>query len=528
MDPPSDRRVRAHAWLFVAAVSIGAAAWYVATRIGQPIPGPMFTGLCQRIRDAGLAIQPGDWFCRPDPSSSHAIYAGASLLVAVGIALPCAILASTGRRVTALIPLLAAPVIDTGLFMGLWSSDSWLVRPPGPMGRDILLMAAPALAVAIAVRHRHRPKAPRRTRTALEASVVASATVAAVIVIEAHRMIDGHYRDLGGNPFGNHWAFAPAACVLWIFGALLGFDRRWWPWSIGLIAILLSLGPSTALVSPLQHFTTWAPFGEAVPLAAIGLVGSTTRPLAAWLDGRLARGSSTTNVNVAARTQTAAEPLERARRFRPVVVLNALAAAALAISLLMFQTDPMPAHVGTNLPTFLGTRALDQDVRTKMDLREAITAMDGYRVDQATYAGFDAATGKKSDPELAWQDGPLAPALNGAWPALRVSVDTATRDTARVVALSASGNAFCLERTAAGLTYGRGTTTSPEPAKHASQMIRDAITRCGSTRWSASAVRPFPLNDMCGGRDDGYVICRAVQALLVQIMAHPTVRSWRT
>src|SRR5207247_1686599 len=94
---------------------------------------------------------------------------------------------------------------------------------------------------------------------------------------------------------------------------------------------------------------------------------------------------------VSALTDPSAEPPARGPRFRPVVVLNALAAAALAVSILMFQADPMPTRVGTSLPTFLGTRALDQDVRAKIDLREAITAMDGYRADHGTYTGFDAA-----------------------------------------------------------------------------------------------------------------------------------------
>src|SRR5437764_530005 len=81
----------------------------------------------------------------------------------------------SGRRIAALLPLLAAPVIDTGLFMGLWSSGSWLERPLFAMERDIVLMAAPAVAVAIAVRHRPRRNTPRRARTALEASIVVSA-----------------------------------------------------------------------------------------------------------------------------------------------------------------------------------------------------------------------------------------------------------------------------------------------------------------------------------------------------------------
>lgn len=522
---PSGDRVRSRARLLVAVACVGSAAWYVATRIGQPIPGPMFTGLCQRIQDAGLALQPGDWFCRPEPAASHAIYAGASLLVAIGIALPCAILASTGRRVTALLPILAAPVIDTGLFIGLWGSTPWLVRPLSAMGRDALLMAAPAAAVAIAVRRRDRSKTPRSSRTALEASVVGSAIIASGIAIEAHRLIFNHYRDLGGDPFGNHWAFVPAALVLWVFGAFLGFDRRWWPWSIGLVAILLSLGPSTALVSPLQHFTTWAPFGEAVPLALIGLAGSAVLPVTGWVERRLARRSASAGDDLDTIQATGSEPPDRRSRFRPVVVLSALAAAALVLSLLMFEGDPLLARVGTNLPTFLGTRALDQDVRAKMDLFDAVTAMDGYRANRGTYSGFDAAMGEKTDPALAWQDGPLVAAEDGSWLVLRVSLDAATKSTARVVALSASGNAFCLQRTKVGLTYGRGVAMSTEWGKEAGHTIRAAISDCGSTPWSAAALRPFPMEGMCGGADDSYIICRAVQSMLVQILRSPTDES---
>src|SRR5256885_5775778 len=253
-------------------------------------------------------------------------------------------------------------------------SDTSCMDAPGDhvRARAWLLVAAvsagsaPAVAVAIAVRHRPRRNTPRRARTALEASIVVSAIASAVITIEAHRLIFGHYKAIGGDPFGSHWTFLPAAYVLWMFGALLGFDRRWWPWSIGLIAILLSLGPSTALVSPLQHFTTWAPFGEAVPLALIGLVGSAVRPTATWLDGRLAARSSMTVDGVSARVEPTVETPARGPRFRPAVVLTPFAVAALGVSLLMFQTDPMPTRVGTTLPTFLGTRSLDQDVRAKM------------------------------------------------------------------------------------------------------------------------------------------------------------------
>jgi hypothetical protein len=343
-----------------------------------------------------------------------------------------------------------------------------------------------------------------------------------LVGIEAHRLIFNHYRELGGDPFGNHWAFVPAAYVLWIFGALLGSDRRWWPWSIGLVAILLSLGPSTALVSPLQHFTAWAPFGEAVPLALIGLVGSAVLPATAWIEGRLARRSTSADEIIAPQTRTEPLAVDRGPRFRPIVVLNGFAMAALVVTFLMFQADPMFSRVGTTLPTFLGTRALDQDVRAKMDLREAIAAMDGYRAAHGTYAGFDATAGNKAVPALAWQNGPLGPAENGATPTLTVSLDTATHDTARVVALSASGNAFCLERTSEGLTFGRGVARSIEIVGKAAPTIRTAIVTCGSTPWTAAAIRSYPMESMCEGADDSYVICRAVQSLLVQILRSPT------
>lgn len=100
-------------------------------------------------------------------------------------------------------------------------------------------------------------------------------------------------------------------------------------------------------------------------------------------------------------------------------------------------------------------------------------------------------------------------------PYLRVGVVSATDQVARVAAFSASGNAFCLQRTPAGLTYGAGEgsgTTQP-------RTVGDAIAGCADKTWSAAAVRMFPVATMCDGADrTSYLVCRMVQALVTSIL----------
>ena len=185
----------------------------------------------------------------------------------------------------------------------------------------------------------------------------------------------------------------------------------------------------------------------------------------------------------------------------------------------MFRADPLPVQVGTSLPTYLGERVQAQDVRTKLDLRQALAAMDGFAATNGTYRGFDATAGRALDPSLAWSDGHLA--SNGSEPvrALTMSVESATGGTARIAALSESGTAFCIERTGDGsIRYGGGGgETEGEPHLAAFEL---AVALCGSTPWSQAAVRMPDTTRMCDGldRSGGYLICRMVQVLIAETM----------
>src|SRR5213593_3248724 len=93
-----------------------------------------------------------------------------------------------------------------------------------------------------------------------------------------------------------------------------------------------------------------------------------------------------------------------------------------------------------------------QDLRTKLDLRQAVAAMDAYRAAHGTYLGFDAVDGADAAPSLAWVDGARSDA-SGRVPYLTMSVVSATDRRGRVAAVSASGTAFCLERVVRGELY---------------------------------------------------------------------------
>lgn len=85
--------------------SVLSAAAFLWMRAGSNMPPPQFQGVCDRLHEAGLAIVPQDVFCLPVTWTSRAAYVVASLLVAVGFVLSGVILAASGRRLTAFLPL---------------------------------------------------------------------------------------------------------------------------------------------------------------------------------------------------------------------------------------------------------------------------------------------------------------------------------------------------------------------------------------------------------------------------------------
>jgi len=274
--------------------------------------------------------------------------------------------------------------------------------------------------------------------------------------------------------------------------------------------VLLSFGPSAALVWSPEHLTDWSFFGGVAPLVALGLVWSVWRLLVVRLSSRVHR-DPTGAADGSPEGSTVTAPRTGRLRFE----LNAAAAALLLISIVMFKADPLPVQEGTSLPTYLGERIQAQDVRTKLDLRQAMAASDAYAVRNGSYRGFDAAAGLRMDPTLAWSDGHVASTRSGTVPALTMSIERASGDTARIAARSDGGAVFCMQRTGDGsLRYGRAAGEG-DPS-----LFERAIARCGSTPWSASAVRMPDTARMCDGvdRSGGYLICRMVQVLITDTM----------
>ena len=78
-----------------------------------------------------------------------------------------------------------------------------------------------------------------------------------------------------------------SASLLWpavgmaLFGALLGTDRRWWPWALAPVAVLLSFAPATAALVGPEGLQDWSLFGAVLPLFLVGLVASAWHLLAA-------------------------------------------------------------------------------------------------------------------------------------------------------------------------------------------------------------------------------------------------------
>ena len=501
----------------VAAVSLLSAMGFVALRLDRKVPYAFSpsAGMCGRLRGAGLAITPADWFCQPLPWTARASYVSASLLLAIGFVLPCLVLAATGRRVTAIAPLLLAPaLVLRGLVLNdHWWSGTWRDGTVEGGAVMLLLLLAPVAAAIVALRPSERP--PRRDAVPLlvcAATWLLLAIPIAGIVELAKGISVRHFEALGGTQDGSSMLL-PAAGAMALFGSLLGPDRRWWPWSLVPVSVLLSAGPSMALIVGPVHLTDWSHFGAVVPLFAVGMVASAWRPLAGRVTGWIRRGTEPTEAPTA-RPLTLVDP----NRVRPTVILNAVGAGVLIMSLVAFRGDPLPAQIGTAQPTYTGVRASTMDVRTRQLLHRALDDMEGYRAEQGSYRGFDAEVAAASDPALTWQSGVPAAADDGARiPELTMGIVTASETTARVVAVSPTGNAFCIQRESGAIAFGvgpgRNNVTSAE-------ALDAALAACGSTPWTSQALRPFPVATLCTGMEEdlGYPICRMVQVVMTQTL----------
>ena len=489
--------------LLVCAIAMALYAWMrvpVAAQIHAHL-----TGYCEH-----LAMQPGDWPCRLSETRVLVAYAGGSLLIGFALALPGVILAASGRRFSALIPVGAAGLVTSVAslvwFAGIHTSqylfgvsDSlvgsgdghayWQVHGAQAIALDAVLVCVPTLAVAFLVRPMRRARpAPLPRRAAWLASFAVTGGALALRMGWTHLP-----SELFVQSFADTWI---SALVMLVFGAMLGTDRRWWPWALVPVAVVLSLGPAMALMSIPSALTAFTWFAGVLPLVAVGFVGSLWRPIADRFAG--------------AHADEPARYVTSAASVRPTVVLNSLAVALLALSMLAVRMDPLPIQISTALPTYLGERTLAQDVRTKMNLGAAIDVMQAYRADHGTFVGFDARAGERTAPELDWHDG-------ASQDQLVVGIVYADDDIARVEASSGSGSAFCMQRVAGGQ---RGSVTYGSAAH---EDVDRALESCDSTVWTPAAARMFDVDAMCWGADDQVVImCRAVQRLIRMTLASPT------
>jgi len=498
--------------LLVASVSVLSAAAFVWMRAATPLPYPQFQGLCRRLLSDGLSLKPGDTFCDPVPWTSHAAIVAAMLLVAAGFVLACGILAATGRRGTALLPFLAAPAVS---FSGILLSDHWWdahVWPHGTVATGVVtlaLMSAPVVAVAVSVRGPRIIRAQPSLVTGMVSGLAVAGAVVAIAYV-ARGMLAHHFGSLvSGSSIGS---VVPGAIAMAIFGSLLGPDRRWWPWSLVPTAILLSMAPSVALLVGRERLVDWSQFGIVLPLFLIGLVSSMWLPAALRLTGVIGGDREE-------RTEPPATDMDPIPQppVRSAVVRNAIGVGLLAVSLVIFRGDPLPAQLNASIPTYLGARTVVEDLRTKLDLRRAMHVMDAYRATHGTYRGFDVSKGIAADPSIHWIHRSPTGGGSGS-PAPDVEIVSATDTEARLVAVSESANGYCLQRSGGELSYGRASRfggATPDP-----DVLAQAIAACGSTPWSAAAVRRFPIASMCDGLElsSGYLLCRASQALMTTAM----------
>ncbi len=270
---------------------------------------------------------------------------------------------------------------------------------------------------------------------------------------------------------------------------MLGTDRRFWPWALVPAAVLLSLGPTMAIAGIPGRFVALSWFASVAPLGLAALIGSLWRPIAMRLSGR---------------EHEAAPRPAATRRLRPVVVLHAVAIGMLAVSLIAVRNDPLPIQISTALPTFLGVREAAFDTRTEMNLLLAVDALERYRAEQVSFAGFDADAGERLAQEMTWTD-----RARVARP-LRVSVEDTSRSDATVVIRSATGSVFCARTDGSSATYGSAAPRGRgfrDPT-----VVTRAIAACDARPLTPDVAATVDLDAVCALVDEqSLMLCRAVQ-----------------
>lgn len=495
--------IRGHPRLFVASAWGLSALVFALVRLNT-LPPTAFPDSCKRLIESGLAIRSTDWFCVASWATRAAVGPGA-VLVFAGFSLPCMVLAATGRRFTALLPFLPAGFMwslpfeflsygSYGWSITWWGINYWSAHPVEAAVLNFILISAPVFAVISVVSKRARPKRSF-VLPALLAGGVCLALSTGVLML-AGALISQHFaqifKDLGAAP--GKWTeymgpvVGPAISIA-LFGALLGPDRRWWPWSPVVVAFFGSQVPSINMTLVAEHATGSWRWWTVVPLALIGLIWS------AWQPGTKVLG-----------------PLAFRRK---VVLLNAGAIALILIAVISYQADPGPVSLSPHIPA--RNRAID--LRTKMNLRLAMRAMDSYFAEHGTYEGFDAIRGAKSDGSLVWQDGLVGEPF-GLVPHLVMAITSSSSRKAQLVTPGGNG-AFCIQHERGHpLTWGTA-RWRPSPFSSASLLrsLRSARDDCSTRRWTPKTLNPLPPM-RCATRESDYLLCRLVEALIGKIMSH--------
>ena len=351
-------------------------------------------------------------------------------------------------------------------------------------------------------------------------TLAASALVCATLCLVVWKVFPGNLSLFSELSLFN-WLPVWSAIMIGVFGALLGPDRRWWPWSLAPIAFLLSGAvPLAFAVGPGEPNRTviWGMLGLVPLLVGIALVGSAWRPLAGVFSRSRAFSRATAWSPAGWRTERVSMrrdpdlPTRATRRVRPTAVLNGIALALVILSMTAFENDPWIVRIGTQISSSdILMRTMAQDVRTRRNLREALGVMDTYRADHGTYSGFTAAAGRAALPSIRWHAGPVVTKTRP----LTVAVLGASADHARLAAMSSSGAAFCLERTAVGIRYGKSSK-----GLNTTHAFRSAVAACGSELWTSHALTPPPVIH-CPTYVNGYLMCRMLAVIRYETLRSP-------
>ncbi|HYF11552.1 MAG TPA: hypothetical protein VEC09_04555, partial [Actinomycetota bacterium] len=152
----------------------------------------------------------------------------------------------------------------------------------------------------------------------------------------------------------------------------------------------------------------------------------------------------------------------------------------------------------------------------EMNLLLAVHALERYRAERSSFAGFDAAAGERLAPTMRWTDRRRA-----ARP-LRVSVADVSRSDATVVIRSATGSVFCARTDGSSATYG-----SAAPRGHGFRdptVVTRAITACDARPLTPDVAATVDLDAMCALVDEqSLMLCRAVQRKISVDLASPTI-----